>query len=370
MEFSLKKLIKEGIAGLTQKGSGDSVFGIDVGSSSIKVVQLRKKSGKAILETYGTLALGPYEEGGTVGQITNLPPEKIALALTDLMREAQVTASTCSLSIPSTSSLMLIIDVPSTIDEKEFGTVIPTEARKYIPVPMNEISLDWWMIPKSDAESSGVDSTKNEVLIAAVHNDALERNQQIMKEAKLVPAFYEIEVFSLLRSVLGRELTPVMIVDVGAGKTKVSIVEFGVVRSFHIINRGGNDITSALSKSLALTYNRAEELKREFGMKGSPDIREMADVVRVSVDYILAEVNTVILSFEKKYQRSISKVVFTGGGAMLTGFSEYAGKAVSVPVTTGNPFSKVEVPKFLESVLSSIGPEYSTAVGLAIRLLK
>ena len=66
MEFSLKKLIKEGIAGLTQKGSGDSVFGIDVGSSSIKVVQLRKKSGKVILETYGTLALGPYEEGGTV----------------------------------------------------------------------------------------------------------------------------------------------------------------------------------------------------------------------------------------------------------------------------------------------------------------
>ncbi len=369
MEFSFKKLIKEGLAGLSQNNSGDSVFGIDVGSSSIKVVQLRKKAGKAILETYGTLALGPYEEGGTVGQITNLPPEKIAPALLDLIREAQVTAKNCALSIPSTSSLMLIIEVPSTISEKDLPSVIPTEARKYIPVPMNEISLDWWMIPKSDSESS-VDATKNEVLIAAVHNDALERNQNIMKEAKLTPSFYEIEVFSLLRSVLGRELTPVMIVDIGAGKTKVSIVEFGVVRSFHIINRGGNDITSALSKSLSMTYNRAEELKREFGMKGSPDVPEMANIVRISADYILAEVNTVILSFEKKYNRSISKVVFTGGGAMLLGFIEYASKAVSVPVAEGNPFSKVEAPKFLEGVLSSVGAEYSTAVGLAIRLLK
>ena len=92
---------------------GQSVLGIDIGPSSIKVVQLKKRKGRAVLETYGALALGPY--GGTeVGRATHLPPEKIAEALVDLLREAKTSTKKCGLSIPMSSSLLVPIEVPTT----------------------------------------------------------------------------------------------------------------------------------------------------------------------------------------------------------------------------------------------------------------
>lgn len=127
-----------------QKGE-DSV-GIDIGTSSIKVVQLRKKKGRALLETYGEIALGPYG-GLSVGQVTNLTSDKVAEAIKDLIREANVTTLSGGLSIPFKSSLVTLMELPI-IDEKQLKEMIPLEARKYIPVPISEVTLDWWVIPR------------------------------------------------------------------------------------------------------------------------------------------------------------------------------------------------------------------------------
>lgn len=132
------------------KKTDDSVIGVDIGSSSIKIVQLRKKRGRAILETYGEIALGPYT-GIAVGQVTSLPADKIAEAIKDLIREANVTTLSAGVSIPFKSSLVTLMELPVT-DEKQLKEMIPLEARKYIPVPISEITLDWWVIPR---EASG-----------------------------------------------------------------------------------------------------------------------------------------------------------------------------------------------------------------------
>ena len=113
-----------------------SALGVDIGSSSIKVVQLQKKGDKAILQTYGELSLGPYGEV-SIGQSTNLPTEKIVQAVKDLLAEKEVAITTkvCGLAIPFKASLLSIIQMPA-IGAKELAGMVPIEARKYIPVRM------------------------------------------------------------------------------------------------------------------------------------------------------------------------------------------------------------------------------------------
>ena len=138
MDNSFKKIISEWLTNLSNafksnKLSNDAL-GIDIGSSSIKIVQLKKKSGKAVLETYGVLSLGPY--GNTeVGTVTNLKTEDIARALIDVMKESNVTTKSAVIAIPSLSSLIFTLSLPSEIDESQLSKIIPIEARKYIPVP-------------------------------------------------------------------------------------------------------------------------------------------------------------------------------------------------------------------------------------------
>ena len=135
--------------GIFNPGSAESAIGIDIGTSSIKIVEIKKKNGKAILETYGTVSLGPYADLDT-GKITNLPPEKISLALKEVLKESGVSTKSSALAIPSQASLVFNLELPYQLKESELANIIPTEARKYIPVPMTEVTLDYFVLPKKE----------------------------------------------------------------------------------------------------------------------------------------------------------------------------------------------------------------------------
>lgn len=373
MENPLKGILS--FSSLLGKKDG-SVVGIDIGSSFVKVVQLKKKGGRAILETYGELALGPYA-GLRLGQMTNLPSDKLAEALADILKEANVTTKNAGLSIPFSASLVSIIELPK-VSEAQLDAIIPIEARKYIPVPIGEVSLDWWVIPASEEyETAGPGGEgKNEkgktvqVMLAAIHNDAIVKYQDIVKRNSLENPFYEIEVFSTIRSSFGRDMKLAMVLDMGAGKTKLSVVEYGVVKASHVVDRGSQDITVALSKSLGISIDQAEALKREKGLDGGAGTENVTETIRLSVDYVLSEVNRVLLNYEKKYNKTIGKVILTGGGVLLKGFKEEAARTLQSEVAYGDPFAKVEAPAFLDQLLQEAGPEFAVAIGLALKKLQ
>src|SRR3990167_7872916 len=168
-----------------------SVLGVDIGSSSLKVVQLRKEHGQAVHETYGELSLGPYG-GSEVGQATNLSAEQITETLKDLLREAQVTTTNCGVSIPFSRSLLTLVELPYRADAQEQKTVIELEARKYIPVPISEVQLDWFIVPDISPSDDAKNKEKIEVLLVAVHNDELSLLQRVVAAAGLSASFYEI----------------------------------------------------------------------------------------------------------------------------------------------------------------------------------
>jgi len=347
-------------------------LGIDIGSSAIKIVELRKKNGQAVLETYGELALGPYAGFG-IGQAVVLPPEKIAQALDDLMKEKEVNITTkkCGISIPFASSLMSVIEMPE-VSPKQLSVMIPLEARKYIPVPISEVMLDWSIIPKSevrieDSAESPSTLAKIDVLTVAIHKETIARYQEIVAKVGLEASFFEIEIFSTMRAVLDETLRPVMIMDMGAASTKLYVVERGIIRTSHTVNRGSQDITATVSKSLGLSREQAEVIKRQMGVVG--ENKNLTDAIILTLDHIFAEINNTLLAFEKKYNKTIAKVILVGGGSALKGFSELAKNNFKTEVVLADPFNKVSSPAFLEKILKEAGPEFAVAIGLALRKL-
>jgi len=352
-----------------------SVLGIDIGSSSIKIVQLKKKSGRAVLETYGEIGLGPYA-GSDLGRSAVLPAEKIAEALKDVLKESNTTTVDSGMSISIGASFVVFIRIPTT-DEKNLPDMVPLEARKYIPVPISEVTLDWWAVPKDESTVSEFqngekvpEETGTEVLLVVIHNGSITKNRDIQKLAGLNTTFSEVEIFSTMRAALDPSLAPQMIMDFGAASTKVFIVERGVLKASHVINRGSQDITLAIATSMDISFEEAEKLKRANGIlenKASPGVMQISSV---TVDYILAETGRFILGYYKKSGKKISKVVLTGGGSLLKGIVERAKSAFETPVEVANPFAKIEYPAFLDEVLRTAGPEFTVAIGLAIRKLQ
>lgn len=413
----------------------NSVIGVDVGSAYLKIVQLRRKGGKAVLETYGSLALGPYA-GVEIGRATHLPADKLAEALRDLLREAHATSTRAAFAIPFSSSLVTVMDM-RVLDQKELATMVALEARKYIPVPISEVSLDWWIIPEeperisearpnlqkdsdgqaeiragkpfgeedgvasitavgstpaqldgfgprenSAVEGSGgferaglsgagaeFEGAKNlKILIAAIHNEALGRYGEVVKGSGLESSFFEIELFSTIRSLFPQDLDPHAVLDLGAGETKLYIIDRGLVRLSHIMSHGGQDITLALSRGLGISVEEAEKMKREQGLQsgGNDEHSSPASVLNV----IFSETNRTILNFERKFGRKVADVVLSGGGANLPSITALATEGFSIPVKRADPFLQVEAPAFLEGVLQGVGPEFTVAVGIAFRKLQ
>jgi len=368
------------------QSSDASVVGVDVGSAYIKVVQLRRKKGKAVLETYGSLALGPYA-GVEIGRATRLPAERLAEALRDLMREAHVTTKQAAFAIPFSSSLVTPIEM-RVLDPKELATAVPIEARKYVPVPISEVNLDWWIIPDEPPrvtsevlQNGGGNATQTEtasgagtmpqtmhILIAAIHNEATNRFQSLARASGLESSFFEIELFSTVRALFPQDLEPHAVLDLGAGETKLYIVDRGLPRLSHIISHGAQDITLALSRSLGITVEEAERLKREQGL-GSGRQEESASL-NALLNVVFSEANRVLGSFERRFGRRVRSMALSGGGANLKGVQAVAEQSSPVAVERANPFAQVEAPAFLDEVLKVAGPEFTVAIGVAFRKLQ
>ncbi len=200
---SILASLKNALSGILGKGGDNRIVGIDIGTSSIKVVELRKESGRVVLDTYGALALGQYNEGGFIGQVTNLTPELLTRALTDVLKETNITSTNVVLGIPSISSIIFMLSLPSEIEEKNLPAVVPNEAKKFIPVPLTDVSLDWLILPRREDSgnesrvlSESGDVATMSVLVVATLNDTLTKYTQVLQGAALPVDTLEIEVFS------------------------------------------------------------------------------------------------------------------------------------------------------------------------------
>ncbi|MBX2866380.1 type IV pilus assembly protein PilM [Candidatus Kaiserbacteria bacterium] len=345
--------------GGTQKNALTQFVGVDIGASSIKVVQLRDEKGTPTLDTYGELQLGPYADTD-IGAVTALDQKKLTEALVDIMRESSISGNTVAFAIPYASSFMVRITL-ATLDADEISSRIPVEARKYIPVSLQEVSLDWIEL------SQDTEAKTTTILVVAIYNEALQKTRGVLEGAGLTIAYNELEPFSAVRSV-GTEDEALAFVDFGAETTKLYIVHKGVVVDAHSLLLSGTEITNTYMSAQSIDFKTAEEVKRTLDITTAQEsgVKE----VTAALSRGLREFSNVIARTEKELAISVSRVVLLGGGALLPGISAFTQDALQKPIVVGDPFAKVAYPAFLEKTFREIGPSFSVAMGVALQLLE
>ena len=361
---------------LTGAHKGKSV-GIDIGTSSIKIVEIEKIDEVATLKNYGELTLGS-RAGVANGQGTNLSPEALGAALRDILRETGITPRHALVTIPASASLLSVVELPH-VDKADLEGMIENEARKYIPIPITEVLLDWWILPNQKSETKETQRVpsdtpaplgKIEVVIAAIHNDVLKKYETIKQTAGISPrtSHVEIETFSTLRAMVGKDLSPTLVVDMGASLTKLVIIDKGALRGSHVISVGGQDMTLALARSINVSPEEAESIKCTIGMEGEEYGRDVRAVAELFLASILNETLRFKENFEQKYKTPLAKIIFVGGATRLKGFIGVAQeKFPNIEVRIGDPFSRVDAPAFLKSTIQEISPNFAGALGAAFK---
>lgn len=340
-------------------------IGVDIGSSSIKVVQLRREKEKIILDTYGEIALGPYA-GLIAGQAAHPGEEKIIEAALDLLREAKVTARNAVVAIDPSTAYVSLVKVPKVTND-ELRTMMPLEARKFIPIPLTEVQMDWWHIPNTI--NIGAEEKMINVVLAAVKNETLSQYDRIVKKLELVNVEYEIQGYSMMRSCPPQSTGMLLYVDIGAQYTTLFLVHNNTVLDMHVLSRGSQDSTIQLSKALSIPIDTAEETKRAFGYLGDASNPYIKDIMMLSSYPLFGEVARLSLMYERKYNQTIEGIILSGGGARLPGIMDAYNQTVHIPGRVALAFEQIDVPQFLHEMIERVGPSYAVAVGCALKKL-
>lgn len=358
MAFDLKNIFSSLKKGADMRPT--KVVGIDFGSSSVKVVEIELRENVLALTTYGELQTGPYAKA-SLGSTQVLEEGKRIEALVDIMREAGVEAKNSVLALPLAESFVTVMELAAKRDE-DIASRVPVEARKYIPVPLTDVTLEWIEIPKKD----GKQDASHEILLAAIQNQALTGMRSLLGAVQMASQPFEIELFSTLRALSKEGDTTLAVIDVGAHMSKLYIAKDGFLRRIHRVRAGGVHATEAIAKGLSLPFEDAENLKRNY-TADHPSAALIQQAFASVFDRTFQEFKRVISQYEARTGERIGRIVLSGGSSLFHDFASYAGYALDHDVERAAPFNKIAYPAFMEDMLTDIGPIFVPALGAALR---
>lgn len=340
--------------------SKHSRLGVDIGASSIKIVELEKRGGAYQLGTFGSY---PLKQSIIRGAGPNLEQE-IAQILSDLALKVNVKTKNAVSSLPGFAVFTSIVDLPE-LSEKDRSFAIQTEAAKYVPAPLEEVVLDWKELENIDYGGGRIGKR---ILLIAAPRDYVDKFSHIFSATSLNLEALEIGAFALSRSIIGERPANAVIVDMGATTTDVSIVSGGSLFVNRTIDRGGSDITNTIARSMNIDVVRAEDFKLDINLSApNANTQAVLGAIRPLVDSVFLEVQRLVNTFTGQYSRQMEKVVLTGGASLMQGLPAYAQNIMGMPVELGNPWLGITYPPEYEKTLSGIAPTFATAVGLAMR---
>ncbi|HBY74153.1 MAG TPA: hypothetical protein DEG44_05725 [Candidatus Kerfeldbacteria bacterium] len=362
---------------------GQSYIGVDIGGASLKIVELKNEKGRPKLMTYGYI-----EKPSPVLKVESAEAkQKIIETLKKVMDKAKVGTNQIVAALPSYTVFSSVITLPE-MKQKELDAAVHWEAKKIVPMPLEKMVLsydeltnyeDHEHIPSQNGTSSeGQDANVaqlkstpkkyKKILLTAAPVDLVGHYVELFKMAGLNLVKLETEAFALERSLVGHDRAPVMIVDIGATTTSISVV----VASVPVVNRsidlGGQTITKTIASSLNVDVDRAEQFKRDFGLISSGvGGNQIPKRIEFMVSSVVNEIKYVLNLYHNQSPARIEKIVLTGGSAWLPNLPNYLTQILNTKVIIGDPWARVIYPVDLKPVLTEIGPRMSIAVGLAMR---
>lgn len=354
-------------------GENKSFLGVDIGTTSVKVVELsRKKNEKVKLESYGSLEFAisnKFSEGTLQSSTVKISDEQAAKMLVKIIKESNIKARKAVMSAPVFSTFTSVIELPE-MSEQEIKSAIEFEAKQCVPVPLSEVVLGWNLIGKKSYESVGNGNSfkKNLVLIVAIPKELSNSFARIAEIAGLELIALETESFALIRSLLGNDKSMSVIVDIGSRSTNISIISGGFIQASRGLEISGAEITKLLAKSMGIDLAKAEEIKKNIGLKSEGGNKQIASILISIIDIITGETKRVIDIFLRRDPANkIERIILAGGSAGIPEISKRFAEVTGIKTVIGNPWGRIESPKELQNTLELIGPSFAVAAGLAMR---
>ena len=339
-----------------------SSLGIDIGTSTIKVVEISRWGTKKSLKNYGEMRSEVlYDKPFRSAEKTSLllSAKDIARALRGILQETKIETKDAVFSIPDFSSFFTHFELPP-MTKEELPEAVSYEARKHVPLPFSEITFDWQILNK---KRFGLPKEPARILMVAVPNELINQYQEIARLSKLSLTTLEAEVFGLIRSSVKNKKESLVILDMGAQTTTINMVRNGVLQSSRSIDVGGGNFSERIAQSLSISRKEAEEQKREKGLL-SKDVK----VVLVPlIDTVISEIRQATQEIEAA---EIGRIVLGGGSSLLPGLKEYFTENLKIETELIDPFRSVFYPPVLEGTIKEMGPSYGVAVGMALRGLE
>ena len=290
----------------------------------------------------------------------------LARAISKVMKEAGFKARRATVSLPTFTVFSSIINITNA-DRKNLALSVSEEAKKVIPLPLEEMILDWKIIP--DKEGRTPTSGNMKVFLTGSPKKLVRKYIEVFKKAGVILASLETETFSLVRSLIGNDKATVMLVEIGANSTDLSIVR----ESIPVLNRSltvcASTITKALADSLGMSYAQAEQFKLDLSFSLGSENREecLPQLVTKALEPIVTEMQYLMDFYNSQKNDNLEKIVLSGGGSLFLNLADYFSKRLDKKVIVGDPWNRVEYPREIKPVLDEVGPKLAVAIGLAMR---
>ncbi|MEK7525381.1 MAG: type IV pilus assembly protein PilM [Patescibacteria group bacterium] len=328
-------------------------FGLDIGSSSVKLVQL---SGKTV--AISAIAANPV---GKVG-VDLVPVEQASLTETvkNMLAANKIKTKRCVVAIPESLVFTRVMLFP-VMSSPELATAIKFEAEQAIPYPIDKLELSWVVLYKP---KGALATEKMRVLVVAVPSKTSNAYVNFMDSLGLEVARVENEIVSVTRSlVTARKLPGVsLIADLGFANTKFVIADTAQIYSNYLSSLGGMAFTRIIADTFKLPINQAEEYKRNYGLDKKQFEGKLFAAVTPVLAGLIGDVKKVLNSYLASYpERKVDRIILTGGGAYLKGLVAEVTEQTGLEVVIGNAFDGLKVAENM----TGFGPIYAVAVGLA-----
>lgn len=347
-----------------KKGFGKkNLVGVDIGSSSVKAVELQGKTGSLQLVSLGYENLQP--DTIVDGQIMEL--NDVSNVITNIFREHQIKTDRIAAGVSGHSVIVKNIVVPQ-MSADELQESIEWHAEEHIPFDISDVSLDY--------QVTGSSPDALQVLMAACKRDKIANVKQAIQLSGKQPAIIDVDAFALQNCYeVNYQPMPgqvVALLNIGAATMNINILNGSKSVFTRDVSVGGNQYTALLQKELDLTFEQAEAVKRGVPAPDGKEVKDFEQMLETASDILALEISKTMDFYRATAEDgdgNVQKILISGGGSKLAGLPEYLARRFEIPVEILNPFRqiKVDARRFDPDYMREVVSEMAIAVGLALR---
>ncbi len=340
-------------------GGTTDFFGLDIGSSGVRLVQLRGAGAAKSLVKYAYMPL----DGNIALSDAKADQTKLGQAIAQLVSQANLSTKNVAVGVPSSKVFTTVADVDR-LNRDELARAIRYQADALIPTPLAESKIDWALLGDSPA-----DKTKVEILLSSVTNKFVEDRLDMLEAIGLNVIAFEPDNLALARALLSSDVPGAqLVIDMGQKSTDLVIISGGMPRLTRAIPTGIEAIVRAAAQNLSVDEKQANQFVMKFGLSKDKLEGQVAQAISGTVDMLQSEIDKSIKFFQTRYQGvAVEKIVVTGGASIIPEFPVQLANKFGINVEIGNAWRAVSFAADRQNELLAISNQFGVAVGLAQR---